>query len=307
MLILTACNNQPSMDNNTDISEQPKEEQQPDAPKETNPINSMEKLTDVDGVISVTKQTFSKQINGAVAYKVMYETEYGKIAADVVLPDDYTNENKQYTVLIYFPQVRTYIESLASNYALNDIIVIRPYARGNGDSEGTRDSGGAKDLADAQKLLKIFDSASFIENSKIFVAGSSEGSITALRLFAEDTEKRISGCAVVDVISDLAAYAEFRGDGITNLMASLIGKTYEEAPQEYELRSAVNFCQKIDRPLLLLHYTQSPFFPVEQADALYNSLKNTNNDCTYNKIDALSSDFTGESQQRLLSWINQHD
>ena len=312
VLLLTACNNQtppdePPADTPTQ-SEQPTDNNETTPPaEEKNPINTMEKLVDLEGVISVTKQTFSQQIKGAVAYKVLYESEDGKLAADVVLPDDYAKENKNYTVLIYFPQIGTYIESLASNYALNDIIVIRPYARGYGESEGMRDLGGKKDLADSQKLLEIFDSASFIENSKIFVAGSSEGSVNALRLFAEDTEKRISGCAVVDVISDLPAFGEFRGEGVQNLFASLIGKTYEEAPEEYDLRSAVKFSEKLDRPILILHFLQSPIMSVEQTDALYDLIKDTNKDCTYHKIDTLSGDFQGESLQRLLSWMNKYD
>ena len=274
-------------------------------PEKDNSISSMEKLTLVDGVISVKKQTFSTQIKGAVAYKVIYESENGKLAADVVLPNDYKNKN--YPVLIYFPQVGTYIESLASNYALNGIIVIRPYARGYDESEGMRDLGGQKDLADSQKLLEIFDSASFIKSSKIFVAGSSEGSVNALRLVAEDTDKRISGCAVVDVVADIQGYGEFRGDGVKNLFSALIGNTYEEAPEEYDLRSAVKFTEKLDRPILILNYTQSAFISEEQVDGFYELLSESNKNCTYNKIDTLSSDFLGEGLQRLLSWINKYD
>lgn len=313
ILLLTACAQQAPSVLPTDTPAQSEHAEQPtdgDAtspPEEKNPINTMEKLADVDGVISVTKQSFSNPIKGAVAYKVLFESENGKLAADVVLPDDYAEENKSYTVLIYFPQVNTFVDSLATNYAQNGIIVIRPYARGYDESEGVRDLGGRKDLADAQKLLEIFDRASFIENAKIFVAGSSEGSVQALRLFAEDTEKRISGCAVIDVIADLPAFGEFRGEGVQNLLASLIGKTYEEAPEEYDLRSAVKFSEKLDRPLLILHFLQSPLFPAEQADALYELVKDTSPDCTYHKMDALSGDFGGESLQRLLSWINKHE
>ena len=312
MLLLTACNDQTlPTETPTDTLAQSEQltyngESTPPV-EEGNPINTMEKLANVEGVISVTKQTFSQQIKGAVAYKVLYESENGKLATDVVLPDDYANENKHYPVLIYFPQVGTHIESLASNYALNDIIVIRPYAREYDESEGVRDLGGKKDLADSQKLLEIFDSASFIENSKIFVAGSSEGSVNALRLFAEDAEKRISGCAVVDVIADLPAFGDFRGAGVQNLFASLIGKTYEEAPEEYDLRSAVKFSEKLDRPILMLHFLQTPIVSVEQTDALYDLIKDANKECTYHKIDALSGDFQGESLQRLLSWINKYD
>lgn len=276
-------------------------------PEGRNPVNTMEKLADTDGVIAVTKQSFSKQIKGAVAYKLLYESANGKLAADVVLPDDYTNENKQYPVLIYFPEiVASPIDTLAENYALNNIIVIRPYPRGYDESEGMRDMGGKNDLADAQKLLVIMDSASFIEHSKIFVAGSSEGSVNALRLFAEDTAHRISGCAVVDAITDFPSFGIARGEGVQNLMTALIGKTYEEAPEEYDLRSAVRFSDKLDRPILLLRYLQNPQFPAEQTDSLY-ALLEQNEDCTYHKIDARSSDFMGEGLQRLLSWINKYD
>ena len=312
MLFLTACHHQAPSDTDTATdmltqSEVPTDSEETTFPVEKNPIDTMEKLAEVDGVLSVTKQTFSTPIKGAVAYKVLYESANGRLAADVALPDDYANEGKHYPALIYFPQIGTHLDSLTSNYALNGIIVIRPYARGYGDSEGTRDLGGEKDLADAQKLLEIFVSAGFIENSKIFVAGSSEGSITALRLFAEDTDKRISGCAVVDVIADLPAYGDFRGEGIQNLFAALIGKTYEEAPEAYDLRSAVTFSDKLDRPLLLLHYLQTPIMSVEQTDALYDLIKDTNDDCFYYKIDTLAGDFYGEGLQRLLSWINKYD
>lgn len=317
VLLLTACTNQntdvesPTEDiatmENTEQSEKNTESSENLAEKEKNPINTMEKLTEVQDVISVTKQYFSRDIKGAVAYKVLYQSQNGKLAADVVLPEDYAKTGKNYTVLIYFPEIGFGIDELATNYALNKIILIRPYARGNAESEGVKDFGGEKDLADSQKLLKIFDSASFIENSRIFVAGSSEGSINALRLFSEDVEKRISGCAVVDVISNLKAFGEYRGEGISNLMSNFIGKTYEESPEEYELRSAVNFSEKLDRPILMIHFSQNHLFPVEQTDALYDLLKDSNKDCTYNKIDAFSGDFQGESLQRLLSFINKYD
>ena len=311
VLLLTSCNDAipPISESSTFIptpTELPESSSITISPEKTNPINSMERLVDVGGVVSVTKQSFSNQIKDAVAYKVLFETDSGKLASDVVLPVDYAEENKSYPVLIYFPQVGTNIDALASNYALNNIIVIRPYSRGYDESEGVRDLGGQKDLADAKKLLETFDSASFIENSKIFVAGSSEGSINALRLFAEDTEHRISGCAVVDAITDLYSFGVERGEGVQNLFNALIGKTYEEAPEEYELRSAVDFAEKLDRPVLLLHYLQSPLLPIEQADGLYELIKD-NKDCSYYKIDDLSADFCGEGLQRLLSWINKYD
>ena len=313
LLILSSCNATTPQDTSESITESAPQSTQANEEAKTesetsqalkNTITSMEKLKNVSGVISVTKQSFSQQINGAVAYKILYETENGRLSADAILPINYNSSTKQYPVLIYFPQINMTIEDLALKYALNGIILIRPFARGYDDSTGTRDLGGENDLTDSKKLLEIIDSARFIESSKIFVAGSSEGSINALRLFAEDTEKRISGCAVIDVIADLSAYSEFRGEVIENLFNSLIGKTYDEAPEEYNLRSAVKFTQKLDRPILIMHYLQSPITSVEQTDALYNLIKDTNQDCEYHKIDELSADFQGESLQKLLSFID---
>lgn len=298
MILLTACGGQTIAD-----SEQTtKADEVTPIPTEKT-VDTMEDLTKVNGVVSVAKQTFSSNINGAVAYKVIYESENGKLSADVVLPKNYADKN--HSVLIYFPETRTDIESLARDFALNEIIVIRPYARGYDESEGVRDLGGQKDLADSKKLLEIFDSATFVENSKIFVAGSSEGSVNALRLLAEDTEKRISGCAVVDIITDVNAFGVARGESIKNLFAYLIGKTYEEAPEEYDLRSAVKFSEKLDRPILMLHYTGNTLTFVEQTDALYELIKD--NDCTYYKIDEAMADFHGTGLKRLLSWLNRYE
>ncbi len=306
VLLFTACRQTPPIPS-TKGEETTKGSEASPPTEIQNPIDTMEKLTDLEEVFSVTKQSFSKPIAGAVAYKMLYESANGKLAADVVLPDDYTNKSNHYPVLIYFPQIGTHIETLATGYALNGIIVIRPYARGFGESEGVRDLGGSKDLADAQRLLEIVDRTSFMKDSKIFVAGSSEGSITALRLLAEDSDKRISGCAVVDVIADLPDFANYRGEGVQNLFGSLIGKTYEEAPEEYDLRSAIKFTQKLDRPILLLHFRQTPLIPIELTDDFHDLLDDTNPNCTYYKIDALAADFQGEALQRLLSWINSHD
>lgn len=303
-LLLTACSRaQPSQTSNAaGIPDQTENAATP--PEESHTIDTMAQMADIDDVLSVTAQSFSTSVSDVVAYRVLYQSANGKLAADVVLPSDYTQANRHYPVLIYFPEININIDSLAY-YALNRVIVIRPYARGYGESEGVRDLGGPRDLADAQKLLQIFDQASFIARSKVFVAGSSEGSITALRLIAEDTAHRISGCAIVDAITDLHAMGVARGEGVQNLLEALIGSSYEEAPEEYELRSAVTFSEKLNRPLFILHYLQNPLSFVEQTDGLY-ALLSGNADCLYRKMDARLSDFSGEGQQWLIAWMREY-
>lgn len=314
-MVLTACStgDEPSETNGTTdapnqtttATTQSTPETAPPSEPVTN-TGSMEDLTDIEGVISVEKLEFTGEIIDAVAYKVLFESDGLKIQSDFALPADYANPNKNYPVLLYFPEISFLAEDLAARYALNGVIVARIYARGWGESEGMRDLGGSGDLADAQKLLQICDQAPFLKDTKMFAIGASEGSVTALRLFAEDSAHRISGCAVTDIIADPYSFAENGGDAAWALTEALVGKTYEEAPEEYDLRSALKFYEKLDRPILMINYTQNPTFPVEQTDALYDLLKDRNEDCSYYKIDTLSSDFNGEGYQRLLSWVNRH-
>ena len=269
-------------------------------------IRTVEDFVQIEDVISVDKLTVESVVD-VDAFRLMFRSGDEAIAANIVMPSDYVNGTK-HPVLLYFPEAAYKVESLAYNYALNGVAVVRMYARGFGDSEGVRDLGGDGDLDAAQTLLRICDSAHYVKNSKIFVVGSSEGSITALRLTASDENNRIAGCAITDMITDLPAFIETRGEDIQMLCEYLIGNTYEEATEEYDKRSAVTFSNRFTEiPLLLIAYTQNEFFPVEQAETFYTLLKDSNKDCSYYEMDILMSDFGGEGLLRLLSWVNKYD
>ena len=312
MLALTACKEPPEVEITTSTEQIPQAvttlpaDTGEEVPEIKESVDTMEKLAEVDGVLSVTQLEFSTPMPNAVAYKLLYQTENGKLHADVVLPADYADPNKQYTVLLYFPDVGIGIEGLASDYAMNDIIVIRPYRRGSGESEGVRDFGGSKDLFDAQALLRIVDSATFIQNKKLYVAGAVEYSVLALRLVAEDSVHRINGCVVINPITDLSSFAASR-ENLQAFCTALIGKSYDEAPEEYAFRSAVEFASRLDRPILLLYYAQNMVVPQEQATDLYDLLA-PYKQCTYQELEGRFSDFTGETAyQWFFSWINEQN
>ena len=274
----------------------------------TSPINTMERMTELDGVISVTKQVIPGNVKQAVAYKMIYESENSKLVADVVLPEDYTNPYRQYTVLIYFPDHSINIAQLALAYALHDIIVVRPYLRGNDEVERTYEMGSDRDIADIKALLNALDSTTFVQNSNIYIAGAASLSIPAFRLLADDSENRISGCAVTNPYTNLPAYYELQTQDIKTSISNRIGKTYEEAPEEYEKRSAVNFVDKlIGKPILIIRNMQRPH-PTEQFNRFMDLLEK--DDYMYHKVNTYNTDFGfyGEEGWRyLLSWINEQD
>ena len=273
-------------------------QKQDDSTPEVPVINKMEDLTKLEGIVSVESVTFSSAVEGATAFRVKYKSGELTAMADFILPTDYRVTSKKTPVLFYFPEIGFTIEDLARNYAACGFSVIRIYDRGDDGVEGMRDLAG-EDIADAQQLLAICKTLKFFEKSKFFVAGSSEGSISALRMYAEDDEGYLSGCAVIDVISDLKASMD-QNSSLATLYAALIGKTYDEAPEEYDKRSAVKFTDKLNKPIIIMGYKDHPTY--SQAENLYDLLKG-NKDCTFKSFDELSSDFIGSARIELLTWI----
>lgn len=317
MLLMTACNKAPEetttlpettpqVEITTPIEEEGEEEE---VPKLQEPVNTMERMTEVEGVLSVEKQTFLATIKQAVAYKMVYESEYGKLAADVILPEDYTSPYRQYSVLIFYSDTGAGLSELAYLFALRDIILVRPYLRGSDESEGASDLGGDKDLADAKMLLNILDQATFVQDSNLYIAGAGNFSMLAFRLMAEDVENRISGCAVANPITDLQAYYDMEMQDVKAQISNQIGKTPQEAPEEYELRSAVNFVDKlIGKPIFIIRNLKWSY-PNEQITRFIDLLDK--NDYSYHRLNVYSNDFgakeSAEGLDYLLSWINEQD
>ena len=312
-LLLLSCNS--DAQEPTDLPTEPQEsesatveptEKPTEKPTEQdeNAIKTVEELAKHADVVSIKEISLPDDLSYAEAYTMIFKSDELKIVAEIVLPKDYAQTGTKYPVMFYFPTSVAPIENLVCAYAARGITVVRMYERGLGGSEGARDFGG-EDIADAQKLIEICDATEFMKNSKMFVAGASSGSIIAMRLIAEDSARRLSGCAVADVISDLKSYADFRGEGIQNLFATAIGGAYDEIPEEYEKRSALSFYEKLDRPMLMIHYEQSPFCQAEQTDRLYDLVKRNNAACFYKKFDLLASDFSGEGLTLLVAFIEE--
>lgn len=317
MLLMTSCNKSPEegttlpettsqVENTTPIEEEGEKEE---APKPQEPVNTMERMTEVEGVLSVEKQTFLATIKQAVAYKMVYESEHGKLSADIILPENYTSPYRQYSVLIFYSDTNAGLSELAYLFALRDIILVRPYSRGSDESEGTSDFSGDKDLADAKTLLNILDQATFVQNSNLYIAGAGNFSMLAFRLMAEDVENRITGCAVANPITDLQAYYDMETKDVKTQISNQIGKTPQEAPEEYRLRSAVNFVDKlIGKPIFIIRNLKWPY-PNEQITGFIDLLDK--NDYSYHRLNVYSNDFgakeSAEGLDCLLSWIHEQD
>ncbi len=265
-------------------------------PAKTDPITALKALPQV---VSVTP--CETGVEDAAAYDLKFTSDDGEltIAAQLILPKDYFSSDAP--LLYYFPEISWETRDLANGFVSEKLGVVRLFARGQGGSEGVRDLGG-EDIADAVRLIRLCEESGISEGRRCYAAGSSEGSITALRLASLEAEN-LSGVAVVNVISDLAGLCEARGEGITAFAESLVGGSITDCPEEYQRRSAVTFADKLKIPVLLVDYANHPQFPAEQSDGLEQALRESGGNVQRYTVNKLSSDFTGEALAKLHEWL----
>ncbi len=261
-------------------------------------IRSVDDMTEIDGVLSVTKITEYCTADES-AYKINFEIDGLKRYAEIALPNDY--DKKVYPSVLYFPDIGYEVKYLIDNFAKKDVIAIRLFSRGSKGNEGTRDFCG-EDFSDAKKLLAICNSCGFLSNGGIFTAGAATGSTPALKLAAEYPES-ISGCAVVDAIWDYEAFAEERGEDVKSMFLTYIGCGEDELSAELEKRSPKSFYKGITAPVMMFCYEESPFVSKNQSDMLKELLDGNGCDTEIQYLAPASSDFNGTAFMKLIPWI----
>lgn len=295
-MVLTACgNSQPVSNNNTTTIA---ESIETTMPTEEEKISSIEDMTEIDGILSVTKLVEFCTPDES-AYKVDFEINGLKRYAEIALPNDYAE--KAYPAVLYFPDIGYGVNYLVDNFAKKDVIVIRLFSRGSKDNEGTKNFCG-EDFADAEMLLELCQSCRFLTDGGIFTAGAVTGTTFALKLAAEHPDM-IDGCALVDAICDYEAFTEEQGEQIKNLFITVIGCSEEKLPEELAMRSPKNYCETIKAPVIMFCYEESPMVSKSQSEMLKELLDSNGNETELHYLNPVSSDFNGTAFMKLIPWI----
>lgn len=263
------------------------------------PVSIFEELSSLAGVVDVDKVSLANA-DRFLAYEILFSSKDLKIAADFIFPKDYAEKN--YPVLLYFSEALSGADDLALSLADRGAIVVRMYMRGLGNSTGARRLGGG-DIVDAQTLLSICRSSALLRNKPYYAVGSGEGSVYALRLAQLDEDGVLSGVAVTDTLSELKLYMDASPADVSRIEA-LLRAPYESKPEEYALRSAVNFANEIDVPVLLVKNTAhaAPF--LTQSDLLAEKLEEAEKQYTVKTVAESGAGFLGDSvAEQLFAWI----
>jgi dipeptidyl aminopeptidase/acylaminoacyl peptidase len=156
-----------------------------------------------------------------------------------------------------------YLSFLASQ----GYILIASQYRGNSGGEGREEFGG-KDVDDVLNLIPLAESLPFTDPSRIGMLGFSRGGMMTYLAIKEGAPVRAA--AVVGGLSDLVQFFQEAGkDNMKRVMRQLVGPDIEGLKK----RSAFEWPEKINVPVLILHGGEDRVVDVSQAKNLAEKLK----------------------------------
>ena len=283
--------------------EQPEQETQPSEVTPTG-IYCLEDYEDAE-VFDFEKVELSEALaETCLSYKFTYISDGYRIIGYISLPLEAVASQKPCKAVIYNRGGNSQIGTLEKDTTANVCsvcgrIVIASQYRGAGGSQGTDEFGG-DDVNDVIKLIDLCeDRFRFVDMDDLCVAGISRGGMmTYLTARGDSRVKRI---VAVSAVSDLTkAYGE--REDMQDLLYNCIGFTPQENPAEYEKRSAICWADEIKVPVLMIHSRGDQKVSYEQAQALYEKLKDTT-ECHLITYDDDLHDFHFEDRAIIREWL----
>ncbi|MHB8129365.1 MAG: alpha/beta hydrolase family protein [Mobilitalea sp.] len=293
---------------------------------DNNDINRLDDIDKLDQVISINEVKLMKfyydeySVNvkyylgvteapdNKFNYKIMYESNDCEVAGYISAPADYLEKN--YPILIFNRGGYHYSGKVTPGFLsfLADLGFIAIATQHGGIDGGTgKDEFGGTDVQDVMSLIDIAEQLPF-GNGKIYMFGTSRGGLETYCALKEENlagKDRISAAAVLNGVSDLRAYYNVCPPQWKDILKLCIGGTPEQVPEEYEKRSAVCWPEEINIPLLICHGKTDENVSVEQAETMYDILKEHDKDVELKLYDG-GHIVTAEINQYLIDWLLSH-
>lgn len=254
---------------------------------------------------SVEYHGLPEALNDKFNYKIRYKSDDCEVIGYISAPADYLEKN--YPLLIYnrggHGNLGEVTPAEVSLYAHMGFITLATQYRGNDGGTG-KDEFGDADVQDVISLIDIAEQLPF-GNGKLYMFGASRGGIETYCALKEEylaKNDRISAAIVAFGVSDLEKLYQFRDQFMKNILIKYVGGTPEQVPEEYAKRSAVCWPELINTPLLILHGKTDERVPVEQAETMYDKLKEQNKDVELMLYDGVH-DYTPESFSYMFEWL----
>jgi dipeptidyl aminopeptidase/acylaminoacyl peptidase len=156
-------------------------------------------------------------------------------------------------------------------------LVFNPDFRGSGESQGSHE--GAKgEVDDVIAAVDYLVSRGLVEDGRIGMYGQSHGAAVSMLAAERDPRIRavVAEAGFYDA-ADLYYNAANSGDpqlrSLKDQFLPMVGGTPQEKPEEYAVRSALNYASATQAAVLLVHGEKDPLCPVDQARRMYEALR----------------------------------
>jgi dipeptidyl aminopeptidase/acylaminoacyl peptidase len=193
------------------------------------------------------------------------------------------------------------------SYVSNGFVVLASQYRGVDGGEGREEFGGA-DVHDVLNLLPLAKALGYVDTSNVFLLGESRGGMETY--LALKSGIPVNAAAVVSGEADLVASGRNRPEMIYRVYRQLIPDFARRGPELLRERSAVDWPEKINAPILILHGTADwRTSPQDQALAIAEKLQALNKvyELTLYAQDSHGLPFHWrERDQRIVEWFKRY-
>lgn len=152
-----------------------------------------------------------------------------------------------------------------------------PDFRGSGESQGKVElaKGEVDDVINGIKYLKA---QGIVDDDRVALYGQSHGAAVSMLVAARypGIKAVVEEAGPTDMVSayeNIVASNDPAAKELLNQLKSIIPGTPEQTPEEYYVRSAINFVKDINAPILLVQGAKDPLVPLDQATRMYDALK----------------------------------
>lgn len=142
--------------------------------------------------------------------------------------------------------------------------------RGYAGSQGMQEYGKGE-IRDLLNLVEYIKSQSFVDENRIGMFGYSRGALNTLLACqrSKDFKAVVLWAAPVDMIAHHM---------LNPFIEDLIGGSPQKLPEEYRIRSPINFVERITCPIFIIHGELDEVIPVRHAHMLAKELERSNKD-----------------------------
>ena len=223
-------------------------------------------------ITNVRKENVPNEFKDIVElYSIRYISDKFEVEGYAAFPK---NKTKLLTGLIYNRggnrEFCTIKITLLCKLARVGYAVLASQYRGNCGGTGKEEFGG-DDVYDVINLIDIMLELNFVKNNGVYMLGQSRGGMMTYRACSID--RRIRAAVVMSGLADCVNMYNTREEGMKKVFHELVGGSPSECPEEFIKRSAVNWAEKINAPILICHGTADSRVKVEQAYRMADALE----------------------------------